>query len=74
MAIMSFFLPAALVAVVGAVTGRVWLALLPLVFVVLFAWGGMSLEDATSLMLLAAAVLGTAAGLKGVWARQRRSA
>jgi hypothetical protein len=45
-----------------------------LVFVVLFAWGGMSLEHATALMLLVAAVLGTAAGLQGVWARRKRSA
>lgn len=71
---MSFFVPAALVAFVGALTGRVWLALLPLVFVVLFAWGGMSVEQATGLMLLVAAVLGTAAGLSGVWARRQRSA
>lgn len=71
---MSFFVPAALVAFVGAFTGRVWLALLPLVFVVLFAWGGMSTEQATSLMLLVAAVLGTTAGVRGVLARRQRNA
>jgi hypothetical protein len=52
-----FTIPAAMVALVGAVTGRAWLAILPAIFLGAAAWGGLSVAAATIFMLVAATLL-----------------
>jgi hypothetical protein len=72
--LIAFFVPAAFVALVGALTGRVWLALLPLLFLWLSAFGGMSVQTAVTLMLLTAVGLLTLDVIRGARARRQPSA
>lgn len=57
MGLVEFILPGTLIAVAGALTGRIWLALLPVVFMWSFAWGGLSISQAVLLMLVAAVAM-----------------
>lgn len=57
-----FLLPALLMVLVGAVTGRIWLTLLPLAFMLAFLYGGFSVAGAASAMVVVA-LLGAVAEL-----------
>jgi hypothetical protein len=69
--VMPLLLPAVVVVLVGALTARTWMAMLPLLFWWSFGWGGLSVHDATVWMLVVALVLGAADAASDVVRRRR---